>query len=185
MKNIKISHRYAKALFELAKELNLLDKTKKDMNLVFAACQSNKDFRFLLSNPIIKSDKKIAVINQVFSPYVDKITLGFLNIITKKRRESIVADISEQYLKLCNQYEGIETVNLVTATSASDYTKDSIKSLLKQFLNKQIELKETVDNRLIGGFVINYNDLQYDASISKQIQKLKKDFKVNDYVRKY
>ncbi len=48
-----------------------------------------------------------------------------------------------------------------------------------------IELTEKVDENVIGGFVINFQDYQYDASIINQLNKLKKGFSENLYETKY
>jgi len=42
-----------------------------------------------------------------------------------------------------------------------------------------IDLTEEINEDIIGGFVVNFQDYQYDASIINQLNKLKKSFSVN------
>ena len=66
MKDLKVSNRYAKALLELAVETNNLEDCYSDMNTILTVCQESKEFHLLLKSPIIKTDKKIIIIEEVF-----------------------------------------------------------------------------------------------------------------------
>ena len=46
-----------------------------------------------------------------------------------------------------------------------------------------IELTEELDEKLIGGFVLSFDDKQLDASILRQIKNLKKEFDINLYIK--
>ncbi len=48
-----------------------------------------------------------------------------------------------------------------------------------------VKLTEEVDEDLIGGFVLEFDDKQFDASIQRQISNLKKEFEVNLYIKGY
>lgn len=58
---------------------------------------------------------------------------------------------------------------------------DDISSKLKEATKMNIELTEKVNEEIIGGFVIDFQDYQYDASIINQLNKLKKGFSENLY----
>ena len=66
MNQSKITVRYAKALFELAKEKQLTEAIKKDMVSIQLIAKSVEDFQFLIESPIIKSKKKQEVFNLMF-----------------------------------------------------------------------------------------------------------------------
>ena len=54
----KITHRYAKALLDLAITESNLDACYADMKLIEEVCAENSDFVLLLKSPIINMDKK-------------------------------------------------------------------------------------------------------------------------------
>ena len=56
-------------------------------------------------------------------------------------------------------------------------------SLLEKQTSSKIDLVEEIDEDLTGGFIFKYDNLEYDASIRKQIQQLKKDFESNLYIK--
>ena len=56
--------------------------------------------------------------------------------------------------------------------------------LLEKQTGSTVELIEDVKKELIGGFVLDYSDYKYDASIAYQLKKLKKQSaEVNLYIR--
>ena len=181
MRQTRISKRYAKALFDLAIEQKILNPAKNDMQLVISVCQENKDFRLLLKSPIINSKKKITIIKALFEKHLQKISLQFLIIITNKRREIYLESIAKEFINLFKKYKNITTTYLKTAVKIDDDIRNKILDLMKQQTGGEIELIEEIKEELIGGFVLDYGDNKYDASIIKQIEDLKKDFNINLY----
>ena len=57
MKESRIANRYAKALFELAIEMNLLEAIRADAELIDRVCMENREFVLMLRSPVIRSDK--------------------------------------------------------------------------------------------------------------------------------
>ena len=185
MKETKIANRYAKALFDLALEQNLIDKVKADMDQVVTVCQQNKDFRLMLKSPIIFTDKKEAILKEVFEKSLEQISFFFLMIITRKKREAIIDSIAQQYVVIYKDYKNITDAQLSTAVEIDKAIKDKLIDLLKEQTKGEIELETSVDEDLIGGFVLDYDNKKYDASIRKQIKKLQRDFDQNLYIREF
>ncbi|NVN94769.1 MAG: ATP synthase F1 subunit delta [Bacteroidetes bacterium] len=181
MKDSRINGRYAKALFDLAIEQNVLDIAFQDMQLVNEICQSSKEFESMLSSPIIKTDKKQAVVKEIMSSRLNHISLSFLLLVLKKRREANLRNISLEFIEMYNEFKGIKTAHLKTAIELDSETKADFKSLLTRQSNKSIELKEEINPQIIGGFIITIDDKQTDNSISTKIQRLRKEFDKNIY----
>jgi F-type H+-transporting ATPase subunit delta len=181
----RIAGRYAKALFELAGEQNLLEAVHNDMLAIKSICESNRDFRHLLESPIISQGKKTAVFKAIFFDNVNLISYRFLEIIIKKRREVLVAEIAQEYINFYNDFLNIKTVVLKTATKANDALVIQLKNILKEKLKANIELVEAVNSNLVGGFVLTYEDKQYDASVRRNINRLKKEYNINIYESKF
>ena len=183
MKETRIAKRYAKALFDFSLEHKVPEKIIDDMKLIYSVCKLNKDFILLLRSPIIKSDKKQNIINEIFKKHIHKVTLTYLLIITRKGRERFIKDIAEQFIILYKKYKGIITAHLTTAEAIDLSIRNQIIGLLKKQTKADIELIEEIKKELIGGFVLLFDDNQYDASIMKQIKKLQKEFDINLYIK--
>jgi len=181
MRETRIAARYAKALFELSLEQKSLEQTNKDMMLVREVCLQNKDFRLMLSSPIIKSDKKQNVMKSIFGEKLGKLSLAYLNIIAAKRRENFIEPISEQFLVLYEDYKGIMPAILTTAIAADDAIRNKVKELVRGFTKKDVDLVEEIKSEIIGGFILRFGQYQFDDSIRKKIMKLKREFNINVY----
>jgi F-type H+-transporting ATPase subunit delta len=183
MNNSKISFRYAKALFDLAIEFDVLEKVNEDMLTLASVCKSNHDFTVMLNSPVIHEDKKHKIMGLVFGPSFTKLSITFLNIITRKRRESYLPVIARQFTGLYKEHMGITTVRIQSAFPIDEENRKRLTGLLEKMTNREIELIEEVKAELLGGFVITVADVQYDISIANRIQQLRKEFEKNLYIK--
>ena len=174
---INISHiaiPYSKALFDLSIENNVLEDTFRDIELVDRICKSNRDFQMMLKSPIVHTTKKIKILRSIFEEEATKLTLTFLSIITRKKRESFIPDICLAFIELYKDYKGILPTHVKTAGPLTETIRKQVIDVMKKFTGKEIELMGEVKEELIGGFILQWNDKQYDASILKQIKEMKK-----------
>jgi F-type H+-transporting ATPase subunit delta len=165
---------YAKALFEFSLEKNALESVYKDMQALASLCSSNRDFLLMMKSPILKTEKKQKILLAVFKDSISEITRGFLKIITAKKRESLLPDMALAFVDLYKDYKGILPTLLKTAVPVTEEVRQKVLEMMKNQAKGSIELVEEVKEELIGGFVLQWKDKQYDASILSQINKMKK-----------
>ena len=184
MRNTRATSRYAKSLLELAKEQNTLELCKTDMASVVSLCQNSRELVLLLKSPVVKTDKKLAIIAEVFvgcSPLV----LSFIKLITKKKREALLFDIAQGFLDLYKIDQGIESATLTTAVTLDEDTRQLVLDFIKKQGVSQVDLTEQVDESLIGGAILRLGDKQLDASVARQIKDLKQSFNKNLYIKDF
>jgi F-type H+-transporting ATPase subunit delta len=168
-----ITVRYAKAFFTLAKEKKLLAPLKSDIELVAGVCQQSTDFILLLKSPVVKTSKKMALITSIFSGKVNTLTLDFLHLITKNKRELHIPAICRNFLGLTRKDQNIKSSVLTTATEINIETIKKIEILMEKELDAKIELSSKINPEIIGGLVLRLEDMQYDASVATQLKKIK------------
>jgi F-type H+-transporting ATPase subunit delta len=183
MKGKILASRYAKAVFELALEKKLLNDINNDMKLIDSVTGESKELMTLLRNPVLKPKKKKAILKAIFENKIQAVTLKFLFILTDNGRESYIRDVTEEFQELYNEYNNIITASLTTAVKIDSDVMKKIVSLIEKQTKATIKLQENINENIIGGFVLDYDDYEYDASIRHQIKKLKKEFDSNLYVK--
>ena len=183
MNQSQITLWYAKALFDLAVDQNLLEKVKSDMALIGKVSHENHELKNMLSNPVISLDKKLKVMQQVFGQHVEKLSMQFITILSRKRREHYLIGIATAFVDLYKEFKGIKTAYITTAVPMSDPERQTILGLLKKLSGCEIELIENLKANLIGGFVLRMENYQLDQSVQSQIKQLRKDFKKNLYIK--
>jgi len=183
MSYTKITLRYAAAFFDLATEKGVVEKASEDMVLLGKVCTSNRDFVRMLQNPVIHADKKKKVIALIFGTSVNTMSLSFMNLMIRKRRERYLPSIAEAFDNLYKISKGIKTAYVTSAISLDANEKAGILEIIGKLTDKKIELVESIDDKLLGGFVINIDDFQVDQSIATKIKVLKKDFEKNLFIK--
>lgn len=183
MQNPRLANRYAKSLIDVAVEKNLLEQICADMKLLIAMIKSSKEFYNLLKSPIVKADKKIAIINAVTDGKINAVTTLFNKLLVSKGRESELLDIAEAFVEQYNAIKGIHKVTLTTAIEISADVKATLENKIKAEQGiGLVELETKVDESLIGGFVLEFNNNLVDASIARDLRDVKKQFAKNIYV---
>ena len=174
MNESKISVRYSKAIFKLAREEQIIETIKKDMQTLFEATKID-NFNEFLHSPIISISQKQQIFNKIFENELHKHTLSFLSILSSNRREAYLEIITRNFMTLYREELGIKEVLLTTVSKLSSEHKDKIKEILKDFYKSKIEFKEKINKEIIGGFVIKIDDQQIDASVSSKLKKIRKE----------
>lgn len=173
MDHSTITVRYAKALFQFAKEKNQLETFKNDIALVIDVLKGSTDFVLLLEAPVVKTSQKSKAVRLIFQDKIDEITIRFLEMIIENRREQHIPGICRNFLDLIRREQGVKTAVVTSASPLSKETTEQLKSLLEKNYNATVEMSEKVDEGLLGGFVLRFDDQQYDASIATQLRKVK------------
>jgi F-type H+-transporting ATPase subunit delta len=172
MNSTKAASRYAKALLELAVEQNCLESVSADMAYLRRMCLEEKDFLILLHSPVINSAKKISIFNSLFGEF-ERLSMLFVELIAKNRRESMLPEISSSFEAQLKAHYGIIPVTLISAKPLSNVTKEAIMKKVTASINGKPEVSEIIDESLIGGFLVRMGNKQIDASISSQLMNLK------------
>lgn len=185
MQNPRLASRYAQSLLDLAIEQNALDSTLNDIQLLESICHSSRDFVNVLRSPIIKADKKNAIINAVVGSNITPLTKAFITLLTNKGREEYLVEIVSAYIRLYKELKKIKTVRLTTAAPVNDVVKNAIlQKLLGSMPENSVDLKVEVNPDLIGGFVLQMDDKLYDASVRHDLNEIKSQFTENLHISK-
>ena len=176
MSVFKVASRYAKSLIDLAQEHNNLDEVKTDMDSVVSVIKTSTELQAVLNNPIIKTDKKVAVLNALFADKVKPEIIGFFNIMAKKGRAELIYATAQEFIREYNEVKGIVKAEVISAAKLSDSNIEELKKAIGEQINAQVVLTNKVDESLIGGFIVKVGDRQLDESIQGKLNKLERHF---------
>jgi F-type H+-transporting ATPase subunit delta len=177
MNDSKISVRYSRALFQLAIEKNLLDKVSADMILISELCKIN-EVKEVLDSPIIIPSKKRAIFHNILEKNLEKVTLSLIDLLIKNGRESFLPAVARVFKDETLKYRGETETYLTTAVPISDKVRKQISELIASVFKTKVELKETIDKEIIGGFILRINDNFMDGSVRNKLRKIRKELSV-------
>ena len=142
-----------------------------------------KGWQRLIGTPLsIKSSRKYTRL--IFTDKVNAISLGLFNLLEENKRMVMLQPIASQYTII---YDYLKSMNIAKVTTAVALTKE----MEEKVLNKVVELtgnKTSIENKIdpsiLGGFILRVGDMQYDASISSNLNTLRKQFDDSQYIPK-
>ena len=185
MRDIKVASRYAKSLLKIAIEENTLVELHSDMVLVNDVCNNNHDLVLMLKSPIIRTDKKKAILSEIFGKNISPMSNAFISIILTKKRGGLLSDIANAFIDIYKLHKNITTASITSAIELSKDQKSKIINLLLNDKRDNIELKEMVNPDIIGGVIVRIGDKQVDESIRRKLKNLEMEFDENPYVKEY
>jgi len=177
-----VATRYAKALLDLSIEQKVLNDTYNDMALINKTISENTDLNSLLKSPVVNTDKKQNILDKIFQTKISELSYKFLLLITSKKRESLISIISLSFINQYKKANNIIEVELTSAVELEHKQKNKIISLINKNDKATIEIKETINSDILGGFIVKIEDKQIDSSLTKEIRELRNTFDKNLYI---
>ena len=181
MKSTKLASRYAKALFEFAQPRGEIETVDQDLALVKSVIKENQELKAIIESPVIFPDKKNGIFNGVFNGKISDTTYGFLSLIIRKKREPALCTICDEYRALYNIHHNIKVAHIITAVPITAELTESIRELLEKDTQATIQITTSVDEKIIGGIMVEIDGYLYDASLLTRINILKAEFSHNIY----
>ena len=173
MNQSQISVRYAKAFFSIAKSGNSIDETYKDVKLILDTFSESKELEVTFESPIIQTSKKISILSDVFAKHISTLTFNFLKTVFENKREAFLKLILLNVKEYCKAEKGVRSALLTTAVPISKEIKDELCGKINESYQCTTELSEKIDDDIIGGFILQIDDIQYNASLKLQLNKIK------------
>ncbi len=177
MSVIRIASRYAKSIIDLAVETNQLEEVLADMKS-FKKATENRDLYLLIKSPIVNVTKKQQVFTALFDGKQTELTSKFFKIVLTKGREMYLPEIADEFMVQYKKFKHISSVKLITASALTAETVSKIKQKLvgSEVTDDNVELQTEVNPDILGGFVLDFGDRLYDASVAHKLEELKKEF---------
>ncbi len=148
---------------------------------------ADRGFYMLLKSPIIPVQKKGAVIDQLFKGRMSDLMFQYLHLVVGKSREEFLPEIADEYL---TQYKTIKKVTEVKLTTASPLGQSAIEGIRAKLVasgacHPNVEISTAVDADLIGGFLLEFDNKLYDASVQHKLSQLRAEFVQNLFVKEF
>lgn len=185
MNNPRLAQRYAKSLVGLAIEMNQLEQVNNDMLYLKKIIKSSRDFVVMLESPVVPSGKKVKIISAVTEGNLSQLTDSFIKLLCSKNREPHLPGIINAFIEQYNEYKGIHTATLTTAAPVGEGVLNEFRTrILESTKVPHLNLETKVDEKLIGGFVLEMEGQLIDASILRDLNDINKQFASNEYMHK-
>ena len=177
MNGSKVAIRYAKAVLQEAGSdaSTLFD----DMKSVAATIDGSKELRSVLQSPVVKASDKEAALLEIFGSASDR-SKNLIKVLVSNQRIAILGDVAHSFVHLYNESKGVKVAQVTTAVPITSEIEAQVLAKVKELTGSDtVSLENQVDESIIGGFILRVGDLQYNASIANNLNKLKREFTIN------
>ena len=166
------SERYSRALFEVSKEANELDKVENDIKNFQHVCDSSLDIKNFIKNPTQSISQQNNFINLISDKLgFSKNLKNFFLLLIEKRRIFFVDKISESFLRICSKKRGEIKATLISSKDLSQLEIDKIGKELSETMGSVLKFDFKVDEELIGGLKLQLGSFMIDTSIKNKLKK--------------
>ena len=165
--------RYAAALVSIAKEEQKLEQYKLAVLSMRETFASNPELLKLLKSYFISNESKEKVIDELTKEFALKNLTNFMKLLVLKHKIYLFKDIASEITKGIN-YELDVYEGFVYSTEPLEKAKIlEISEVISKKIHKKVELKNKIDERLIGGVKVVVHDHVFDGSIKYKLETMK------------
>lgn len=170
----RVAKRYARALFELAKEAGRIEEYGRDLEVVHTLFKAEEAVRQGLTSVVASHEEKAEVLDALIGAAgIDKLVGNFLKVLLAAGKMSVLPFVASEYRAMADEATGKLRGTVTSPLEIMPGEVEKMAEALSRALGKQVLLEARQDPALIGGVVARVGNLVYDASVRTQIQRMK------------
>jgi F-type H+-transporting ATPase subunit delta len=164
--------RYAEAVAAIARQDNSWEQWRRDLDVVRDALQ-NPELRLMLESPRLAVGQRGALLDQTLASKVGATTLNLLKVMGRRGRLGLLSDMLVWFDEIADRAQGVRRFTVTTATPLDDNQRAQLRARLGGGDDRHLLLTERIDPSLIGGLVLQQEDLIRDYSIKTRLETLR------------
>lgn len=174
MPNETLARRYSAALFALAKESGSVDQTVAELDSFAAALATDGALREFYASPVIDRVQKTSLLDGALKTRLSELTLNFLVLLVRKRRENLLETIARQMHELLDRDVGRTVAQIATPMPLGPDELADLARRLSNVYKRPIVAKPRVEQHLLGGIVVQMGDKEIDASVAGKLEEIRR-----------
>lgn len=173
-----IAARYAKAVFELAKESNAIAALEGDVATLSTALSESDDLKALITSPVYSREEMETAITAIAKKAgLTDFVSSTLALMAQNRRLFALPQLVAALSALLAEERGEVTAEVVSAKALTKTQTTKLAKTLSETFGKDVNINATVDEALIGGLVVKVGSKMIDTSIASKLNSLQNAMK--------
>jgi len=172
MTSSRVVRRYAKALFALARERDLVDAISADLERLSQLLEETAELGAVLRHPLISRQRKKQLVARVIGDALHPVTRDLLYLMIDKQRADAAGALREHFEALVRQWRRLMEAEVVTAMPLTEEQTERLRAKLEALTGCQVEIRQDIDESIIGGIIIRVAGKVIDASVSSQLRQI-------------
>ncbi|HEV7174844.1 MAG TPA: ATP synthase F1 subunit delta [Solirubrobacteraceae bacterium] len=169
----EIAEVYARALFEVAKERDILDEIHDDLGAFATALEENRELAVFFFSPYFSSEEKKNGLKRAVTG-ADPIFMNFLETLLERHRMPVIFRMRTRFEQLWDEEKKLLPVEITSSVQLDKEIVQSIGERIGEQTGQKVELSSKVDPEILGGLVVRVGNFVLDASIRNRLNQLRK-----------
>ena len=167
--------RYGKALYELGLETKNLEGFLSDMTTLMALVKEVPFFLKSISDERIARERRHRLIDEIAkSSSLCIVAISLVKLLVDKSRVSLLPFIVEDVVLRLKRHKKLASASVVVADGESAHrVRDGVEMIIGRALGTKVECETEIDKSILGGFIVSFGDVQFDASIKGKLDRMR------------
>ncbi len=168
-----LAGRYARALFDLAKEQGSLDKVADDLRAMAGFLAESPELARTLPSPMVPTEVKIGTLKALGAQAgFAELTVNFLGVVARQARLEVLGSMIDAFLEQVAAFKGEVTAQVTSAIPMTDEQVAAVRDVVGGAMGKSVRLETAVDPSLLAGMVVRVGSRMVDASLKTKLRNL-------------
>jgi ATP synthase F1 delta subunit len=173
----EIAQVYARALFEVAVERDVLDELREQLDAFADAMNDNRQLAAFFFSPYFSVQEKKEGLDRAVTG-ANPAFENFLQALIERHRMPAIFRIRTEFVALWDEERKLLPVQITSAVKLDSETVENLGKRIGEQVDRQIELSSHVDPEILGGVVLRVGNVILDASIKNRLEQLRKQVTV-------
>ena len=163
--------RYAEAIGGIARQTSSWTRWRDDLVVVAQAIPENPPLRLTLESPRVALQRKEQMLDLVLGGRIAPETRNLLSLLARRGRLALLPDIATWFGEMADRALGVEHAVVTSAVPLDEQARATLRSRLSR--GGEVDLDERVDPEILGGLVIQQDDIIRDYSVRARLELLR------------
>ena len=164
---------YARALFEAAKEDDVLDRVHDELGEFADALDSERNLQVFLFSPYFSSEEKKDGVTKIVTD-ADERLVNFLELLAERHRMPALFRIRRTFDAMWAEENKLLPVTVTSAVELDESLVDDIGKRIEEQTGRRVELSSTVNPDVLGGLQVQVGSMVLDATVRNRLEQLRK-----------
>jgi F-type H+-transporting ATPase subunit delta len=168
-----IAEVYARSLFEVAKEHDVLDRVHEELGEFAEVLADDRTLQVFLFSPYFSSEEKRDGIEKIVSD-ADERMVNFLELLAERHRMPALFRIRREFDALWAEENQLLPVTVTSAVELDEGLVEDIGKRIQDQTGRKVELSSNVDPDVLGGLMVRVGNMVLDGTVRNRLERLRK-----------
>jgi F-type H+-transporting ATPase subunit delta len=169
----EIAEVYARALFEVARDNDALDRVHDELGEFADALDENRELQVFLFSPYFSSEEKKDGIKRIVTD-ADERFVNFLQLLAERHRMPALFRIRRSFNSMWAEENKLLPVTVTSAVDLDESLVQDIGKSIEDQTGRRVELSSKVDPDVLGGLQVRVGNMVLDATVRNRLEQLRK-----------